>query len=331
MRRAGRAQMHEERLVQTLALQQIKGWGPRTVCKLRDSFGTTARILEASASAVAAVTGEREVVVAARLRTLDRKYARADLRRLQDLGGSVLTVFDPHYPPALRGIEDPPTVLRILGSRAALTQHPIISIVGARRCSAVGVDLASRFSTALCEAGFSICSGGALGIDAAAHRAALRAGVPTFAILGSGLQHLYPPENHSLFHAIAAGGGAVVSEYPCDVGPRPGRFPERNRIIAGLSLGVVVFEAGARSGAMITARLAAEDYGREVLAVPGRVDTGASAGCHRAIREGWACLVDHPDQIVERIQEQAGLLELHRAAAAEASSGAAAVHEKPIS
>jgi DNA processing protein len=283
------------------------------VSRLRESFGTIDRILAASVSAIAAVTGECEMVVAARLRTLDRKNARADFRRLEGLGGSMLTVFDEDYPAALRGIDDPPVVLRMLGSRSAVDQYPIVSVVGARRCSAIGIDLATRFSTALCEAGFSICSGGALGIDAAAHRAALRAGSPTLAVLGSGLEYLYPPENESLFNAIAANGGAVLSEYPCNVGPRPGRFPERNRIIAGLSLGVVVFEAGVRSGAMITARLAAEDYGREVLAVPGRVDTGASAGCHRAIREGWACLVDHPDQIVERIQEQAGLLELHRA------------------
>jgi DNA processing protein len=305
--------MQEHRLIETLALQQVRGWGPRTVSRLRESFGTIDRILAASVSAIAAVTGECEMVVAARLRTLDRKNARADFRRLEGLGGSMLTVFDEDYPAALRGIDDPPVVLRMLGSRSAVDQYPIVSVVGARRCSAIGIDLATRFSTALCEAGFSICSGGALGIDAAAHRAALRAGSPTLAVLGSGLEYLYPPENESLFNAIAANGGAVLSEYPCNVGPRPGRFPERNRIIAGLSLGVVVFEAGVRSGAMITARLAAEDYGREVLAVPGRVDTGASAGCHRAIREGWACLVDHPDQIVERIQEQAGLLELHRA------------------
>ena len=305
--------MQEHRLIETLALQQVRGWGPRTVSRLREPFGTIDRILAASVSAVAAVTGECEMVVAARLRTLDRKNARADFRRLEGLGGSMLTVFDDDYPAALRGIDDPPVVLRMLGSRSAVDQYPIVSVVGARRCSAIGIDLATRFSTALCEAGFSICSGGALGIDAAAHRAALRAGSPTLAVLGSGLEYLYPPENESLFNAIAANGGAVLSEYPCNVGPRPGRFPERNRIIAGLSLGVVVFEAGVRSGAMITARLAAEDYGREVLAVPGRVDTGASAGCHRAIREGWACLVDHPDQIVERIQEQAGLLELHRA------------------
>jgi DNA processing protein len=305
--------MQEHRLIETLALQQVRGWGPRTVSRLRESFGTIDRILAASVSAIAAVTGECEMVVAARLRTLDRKNARADFRRLEGLGGSMLTVFDDDYPAALRGIDDPPVVLRMLGSRSAVDQYPIVSVVGARRCSAIGIDLATRFSTALCEAGFSICSGGALGIDAAAHRAALRAGSPTLAVLGSGLEYLYPPENESLFNAIAANGGAVLSEYPCNVGPRPGRFPERNRIIAGLSLGVVVFEAGVRSGAMITARLAAEDYGREVLAVPGRVDTGASAGCHRAIREGWACLVDHPDQIVERIQEQAGLLELHRA------------------
>ncbi|MDG2020490.1 MAG: DNA-processing protein DprA [Phycisphaerales bacterium] len=305
--------MHDERQVAALAIQGVKGWGPRTVSKLWQAFGSIDRVLDASARSIAAVTGESELVAAARVRSLDRKSARSDFRHLERLGGSVMTLFDADYPALLAGIDDPPVTLRVLGSQAVLDRAPVISVVGARRCSAIGIDLATRFSAALCEAGYVICSGGAMGIDAAAHRAALRSGRPTIAVLGSGLSHLYPPENASLFHAIVAEGGVVLSEYPCDAGPRPGRFPERNRIIAGLSLGVVVFEAGLRSGAMITARLAAEDYGREVLAVPGRVDTGASAGCHRAIREGWACLVDHPDQIVERVEEQIGLLALHRA------------------
>ncbi|MDC0429370.1 DNA-processing protein DprA [Phycisphaerales bacterium] len=308
--------MRDERKVTALAMQGVKGWGPRTVSRLWRAFGSIDQILNAPVSAIAAVTGESELVAAARIRSLDRKGARSDVRHLERLGGSVVTLFDADYPALLAGIDDPPVTLRCLGSPAVLNHDPVISVVGARRCSAIGIDLAARFSAALCEAGYAICSGGAIGVDAAAHRAALRRGRPTIAVLGSGLSHLYPPENASLFQAIAAEGGVVLSEYPCDAGPRPGRFPERNRIIAGLSLGVVVFEAGLRSGAMITARLAAEDYGREVLAIPGRVDTGASAGCHRAIREGWACLVDHPDQIVERVQEQVGLLALHRASLA---------------
>lgn len=218
---------------------------------------------------------------------------------------------DAHYPAGWRGMDDPPVLVRCLGATQCLVQRPVVAIVGSRRCTAVGLDLASRFSAAFVDAGWAVASGGARGIDAATHRACLRAGGTTIAVLGSGLGCPYPPEHADLFSRITEGGGVLVSELAIDKPPRPSQFPVRNRLVAGLCIGVLLVEAGARSGALITGRLAAEDYGREVLAIPGRVDTGRSAGCHRAVREGWAMLVDDPDQAIEQLQTQAGLIGLY--------------------
>ena len=134
-------------------------------------------------------------------------------------------------------------------------------------------------------------------------------------VLGSGLARPYPPEHDGLFDRITGQGGIVVSEFPTDRPPRPSQFPVRNRLVAALGIGVLMVEAGGRSGALITGRLAAEDYGREVMAIPGRADTRGSAGCHRAIREGWAMLVDDPDQALGQLETQAGLIRLQGMAA----------------
>ncbi|MCP4837371.1 MAG: DNA-protecting protein DprA [Phycisphaera sp.] len=225
-----------------------------------------------------------------------------------------MTEPDPHYPSGWKGMVDPPVLMRCLGATGCLVERPVVAIVGARRCSAIGLDLAARFAAEFTDAGWAVCSGGARGIDAAAHRACLRAGGSTIAILGSGLARMYPPEHRGLFCEIVERGGLVASELRVEAVPRPSHFPVRNRLVAGLSVGVLLIEAGARSGALITGRLAAEDYGREVVAIPGRIDTKASAGCHRAIREGWAVLVDEPGQAIEQLESQAGLLRLQDAA-----------------
>lgn len=293
-----------------IAMADASGWGPAAVGRLRRRFGTIAEIRSASIEDLSRILEVPPSTVRKRLASLDFRAAKSDLRRVRRLKGEVFGIFEECYPPLLRGMSDPPSLLRMRGRAACLDAAPTIAIVGSRRASAVGIDLAARFATTLTENGITVCSGGARGIDAAAHRAVLRAGGRTVVVLGSGLARLYPPEHESLFSEVVDAGGLLVTEYRCDAGPRPARFPRRNRIIAGLSIGVVVIEAGLRSGAMITARLAADDYGRDVMVVPGRVDTGASAGCHRAIREGWAALVDHPDQVVERLADQQGLLGL---------------------
>jgi DNA processing protein len=293
-----------------VAMADAPGWGPGAVGRLRRSFGTVEAVRAASVEELAKALEAAPSTVRKRLASLDLRAAKSDLRRVRRQGGEVIDIFEESYPRLLRGMSDPPTLLRARGRTSCLEGAPMIAIVGSRRASAVGVDLAARFATTLVENGVTVCSGGARGIDAAAHRAVLRAGGRTVVVLGSGLARPYPPEHESLFSEVVDAGGLLMTEYRCDAGPRPARFPRRNRIIAGLSIGVVIIEAGLRSGAMITARLAADDYGRDVMAVPGRADSGASAGCHRAVREGWAALVDDPRQVVERLAEQWGLLGL---------------------
>ena len=295
-----------------IAMADATGWGPVAVGRLRHQFGSVAAMRSASVEELSRVLEASPSTVRKRLASLDIRAAKSDLRRVRRQGGEVIDIFEASYPQLLRGMSDPPTLVRTRGCVACLEASPTIAIVGSRRASAVGIDLATKFAITLAEHGVTVCSGGARGIDAAAHRAVLRAGGRTIVVLGSGLARPYPPEHESLFSEVVEAGGLLVTEYRCDAGPRPARFPRRNRIIAGLSIGVVVIEAGVRSGAMITARLAADDYGRDVMALPGRVDTGASAGCHQAIREGWAALVDHPDQVVERLADQQGLLGIQR-------------------
>ena len=217
------------------------------------------------------------------------------------------------YSPLLAGITDPPVVLWAWGDQSLLLR-PTIAVVGARRCSVEAPGLVARLVEECVEYGWTIVSGGARGVDAAAHREAMRRDSPTIVVLGSGIGRPYPPEHRRLFSEVVDHGGLLLSEYPFDRDPRPGQFPARNRIVAGLSIGVVMIEAGPRSGALITGRLAGEDYGREVMAMPGRVLGGGSAGCHRAIREGWAALVDEPGQVLEQVREARGLLKiLHEA------------------
>lgn len=200
---------------------------------------------------------------------------------------------DPDYPALLRRIASPPLALFVAGD-ADLLWHPAVAVVGTRAPTAGGRDHARAFSRAFVHAGLAVCSGLAAGIDTAAHQAALDAGGITVAVLGSGIDVPYPRSNAGL-HAAVAGQGAVVSEHPPGTGARSEHFPARNRIIAGLSLGTLVVEAAHRSGALITARLAAE-AGREVFALPGSIRNPMARGCHRLLRDG-ATLVETPAEV----------------------------------
>lgn len=214
---------------------------------------------------------------------------------------------DPRYPALLRQAPHPPLALFVDGDPDALWQ-PAVAVVGSRNASAAGCENTRRFAGALCRGGLAITSGLAAGIDAAAHEAALAwPGGRTVAVLGTGVDVAYPRYHAALRERVAAS-GAVVSEHPPGTPPRAGHFPGRNRIVAGLSLGVLVVEAAARSGALITARLAAE-AGREVFAIPGSIHHPLSRGCHRLIREG-AQLVEDPAEVLAGIAPLAGRLAL---------------------
>lgn len=209
---------------------------------------------------------------------------------------SALVFGAPGYPETLLPFDDAPPILFVRGSIPVASG---VGIVGSRRASVYGRGQADRFARAFAEAGLVVVSGGAAGIDTAAHRGALDAGGASVAVIACGLDVNYPIENRTLFDALAEKGGAVVSEYPLGTTPEPWRFPARNRIIAGMCPATLVIEAPETSGALITARNAAE-YGREVFVVPGSVDTGRSRGCHRLIQDG-ASLADCPQDVLDAL------------------------------
>jgi DNA processing protein len=216
----------------------------------------------------------------------------------QSLDAKVVLVTDDDFPQLLSPLPACPSALWYRGELDAVALASV-GIVGSRRCTNYGIEQASTFSRVLVESDIAIISGGARGIDAAAHRAALRHGGCTAAVLGSGLGVVYPPEHGSLFDSIVSSGGVVMSEFPCHRPPQPAYFPRRNRIVSGLSSVVLVVEAARRSGALITARIAVEEHGRQCYVIPGRIGDSASAGCIQTIRDGWVGIAIHPEDIVE--------------------------------
>jgi len=213
----------------------------------------------------------------------------------------ILLYEDPAYPPLLRELAVPPALLYVHGDPACL-RAPGLAVVGSRKCSAYGRRQALWLASELARAGLTIISGMALGIDAAAHEAALAAGAPTIAVMGTGMNRVYPARHRALRERIAAS-GAVVSEYPLDTPALAENFPRRNRIVSGLALGTLVVEATLRSGSLISARQAMEQN-REVFAVPGPIGQQHSRGCHRLIREG-ACLVEEPEDVLAELAFEA--------------------------
>lgn len=227
----------------------------------------------------------------------DAAALAAGRRWLEHPDHHLLTPDDEHFPPTLRDIPEPPLALFVQGDPAHLWL-PAVAVVGSRSPTPSGRALAAEFSGAFAQAGLCVTSGLAAGVDASAHRAALDAGGITVAVIGNGPDVVYPP-HHGQLQAAVASRGAVVSEYLPGTPARPPHFPARNRLVAGLALATVVIEAANRSGALITARLAAE-AGREVCALPGSVRNPRAAGCHRLIRDG-AALVESPDDVLELI------------------------------
>jgi DNA processing protein len=305
---------HDERLA-ALRLHLASGIGPRLFAALVEHFGSACAAAEASAGALAAVRGIGPDS-AARLREgIAAADAEAEFQKAQDAGVRILVRGEPDYPIALSYLADAPPVLYVKGTLEAEDARAM-AVVGMRKCSLYGQDQAERLAGGLARCGFTIVSGLARGIDSAAHRGALAAGGRTIAVLGNGLATVYPPENRKLAEAVVAR-GALVTEFPMDFGVAPENFPRRNRIIAALSLGVIVVEAGRQSGALITARLGAE-LGKEVFAVPNRVDAPGAAGVHALIRDG-AKLVESVADVLEEFPD----LGLQAPAAADAGAGPA--------
>ena len=231
------------------------------------------------------------------LRRPDWRRVEQDLAWLEQPRNHLLRLDDPRYPSLLRQIPYPPPLLFVHGDPDCL-RLPQLAIVGTRNPTPLGRETAQRFAAHLAEFGLLITSGLALGIDAAAHQGALAGGGRTIAVMGTSLDRVYPAQHRDLAHAIAER-GALVSEFPVGTSPAAGNFPQRNRLISGLALGVLVVEAAAQSGSLITARLANEQ-GREVFAIPGSIHNPLAKGCHALIRQG-AKLVETADDILEEL------------------------------
>jgi len=287
----------QEDLADVLRLALVPGVGPRTRKALLERFGSSAAVLRALPSQLREVPGVGPKLTARIAAAQEEIPAEEAIATCREHGVSVVTDADPQYPRPLREIADPPAVLFMRGQWRP--QDAIaVAIVGTRHATQYGLRQAERLAASLARAGLTIVSGLARGVDAAAHRGALDAGGRTIAVLGSGVLNVYPPEHAALAEEVAAR-GALVSESPPRAEPLAGVFPQRNRIISGLSLGVIVVEAGDQSGALITARHAMEQ-GREVFAVPGRIEDRTARGCHRLIRDG-ARLVQSPDDVLEEL------------------------------
>lgn len=290
--------MDMERLCRYLALTQVGGLGNTRLSRMLHHFGTSAGILAAELPELEQVLGRSWPGLQASI------HAQPPLSLLQDTLAwleaehhHVIVWEDSRYPALLKQIPDAPALLYVSGNPETLLL-PAVAIVGSRNPTPAGAEHAHRFSRGLSETGLLVSSGMALGVDGAAHRGALAASRPTLAVVGTGLDQVYPARHRKLASEIVSA-GAMVSEFPLGTEPRPDHFPRRNRLISGLSLGTLVVEAAPQSGSLITARLAAEQ-GREVFAVPGSIDSPQSKGCHALIRQG-AKLVENVVDITEEL------------------------------
>ena len=286
-----------ETVLPWLRLRSVPGIGNLIFRRLIHRFEEPMTVFGAASDALLAVEG-----ITPRLVSAIRQHARADrssnreLDKAIQMGCHIITQADHRYPALLLQIPDPPPYLYVYGDTAA---YPVsVAMVGSRHATSYGLTTTRRLSSDLARQGITVVSGLARGIDTAAHEGALQGGGNTVAVLGSGLAKIYPRENADLCQHIAAQ-GAVVSEFPLEAGPEPHHFPQRNRIISGMSLGTVVVEATRRSGSLITARMALEQN-REIFAVPGSVNSFKSMGTHALIKEG-AKLVTHMGDILEEL------------------------------
>ncbi|HSV26455.1 MAG TPA: DNA-processing protein DprA, partial [Sedimentisphaerales bacterium] len=273
---------HSDGIELWLRLRAAEGVGSVIFARLLERFGTVERALGASVAELTRVDGIGTHTAERIARTRDVFDSEKELELARRLGVWLVTTADERYPAALKAIYDPPPVLYVKGTLAR-SDSLAVAMVGSRRCSLYGQEQASRLAHFLASAGFTVVSGGARGIDSAAHAGALKAGGRTIAVQGCGLKYIFPQENQKLFEQIAEA-GAVLSELPLETESLAVNFPPRNRIIAGISMGVIVVEATQNSGSLITAT-AALDYNREVMAVPGKIDSPLSKGSNELIKK----------------------------------------------
>ena len=276
-----------------VALNMLPKIGPVRVRRLVEHFGSPASIFQVSADALRKVEGIGPDT-AKMLRSWEEVVdLKAELARAREMGISIVTQAEELYPALLREIHDPPLLLYVRGNLLP-RDRMAVGVVGSRRATSYGLTAARKLSFQLAHAGVTVLSGLARGIDTAAHEGAVAAKGRTIAVIGSGLGRLYPPENEALAAKIADGHGAVVSEFPILTEPDKQTFPQRNRIVSGWSSGILVVEAPAWSGALITANNAA-DQGRSVYAVPGPIDRASSLGCNKLIQNGAKLVLDAGD------------------------------------
>ncbi|MDU0457094.1 MAG: DNA-processing protein DprA [Geobacteraceae bacterium] len=279
-----------------IALKAVPGVGNVTFRRLLERFDTPEAALSASAASLSGVRGVTPAIIDEIRSGAWRRFAEEECRRLEASGARLVMFTSGDYPKALFQIPDPPPFLYVKGSLPA--GEVAVAVVGSRRATSYGLMTTARLSGELAARGVCVVSGLARGVDTAAHRGALQADGRTIGVLGCGIDRIYPPENRALFEEMTRK-GCLVSEYPLGTLPLAENFPRRNRIISGLSLGVLVIEAAENSGSLITAQYALEQ-GRDVFAVPGNISFASSRGCNRLIKQG-AKLVDCVEDILEEL------------------------------
>ena len=281
-----------------VALNMTERVGPVRVRQLLKHFGDARTTLAASRNQLMRVPGIGEDTAECIAGWEKRVDLAGELRRCEEFGCHIIIESDPQYPTSLREIYDPPIVLYVKGSLSR-KDHNAIGIVGSRQTTHYGIETSRKLSYQLAYVGVTVVSGGARGIDTAAHQGSLSAKGRTVAVLGNGINIVFPPENRELYERIAEN-GAVITQFPFNRKADKQTFPIRNRIVAGMTLGTVVVEANLASGALITANFAT-DYGRQVFAVPGRIDSPRSKGCHELIKKG-AKLCESAEDILSEFE-----------------------------
>ena len=281
----------------TLRLLCVDGLGGATLTVIDQQAGG---LLEAGNAIISGDAGAWLPDGACELLRERMRRVDVDAARLSAIASNsnIVAVTDDDFPRLLRPLPACPALLWYRGN-LQIADSASVAIVGARKCTSYGKEQAGKFARRIALSAMVVTSGGARGIDAAAHRTALLHGGRTCVVLGSGLHDVYPKEHVALFEQIVLEGGIVFSEFPCYCSPKPANFPRRNRIVSGLASVVLVVEAAKRSGALITARIAVEEHGREAFVIPGRIEDASSAGCLQAIADGWVGIAIEPELIVE--------------------------------